>query len=93
MEAYNNMKDYVRGLIAERRAQSTDDLLCQLVEARDNDDRLSEDELVNLSMTLFLGGFETTAAQLGSTSTIRTCCPPRSRSCGAGSRASGTASR
>ena len=38
-----------------------------LVEARDNEDRLSEDELVSLTMTLFLGGFETTAAQLGST--------------------------
>ena len=36
------------------------------MQARDEDDRLSEDELVNLSMTLFLGGFETTAAQLGS---------------------------
>jgi cytochrome P450 len=66
MEAYESMRQYVRGLIAERRETSTDDLLCRLVEARDNDDRLSEDELVNLSMTLFLGGFETTAAQLGS---------------------------
>jgi cytochrome P450 len=66
MAAYERMKDFVRGLIAERRATTTDDLLCTLVQARDNDDRLSEDELVNLSMTLFLGGFETTAAQLGS---------------------------
>jgi cytochrome P450 len=66
MEAYESMKDFVRGLIAERRATMTDDLLCKLVQARDDDDRLSEDELVNLSMTLFLGGFETTAAQLGS---------------------------
>jgi cytochrome P450 len=66
MAAYENMRQYVRGLIAERRETSTDDLLCRLVDARDNDDRLSEDELLNLSMTLFLGGFETTAAQLGS---------------------------
>ena len=66
MEAHESMKDFVRGLIAERRATMTDDLLCKLVQARDDDDRLSEDELVNLSMTLFLGGFETTAAQLGS---------------------------
>ena len=67
MAAYENMRAYVRGLIAERRETTTGDLLCRLVEARDNDDRLSEDELVNLAMTLFLGGFETTAAQLGST--------------------------
>jgi cytochrome P450 len=66
MEAYTRMQAYVRGLIAERREKTTDDLLCQLVHARDDEDRLSEDELLNLSMTLFLGGFETTAAQLGS---------------------------
>src|SRR5262249_49529968 len=66
MEAYENMRGFVRGLIAARRETTTDDLLCKLVQARDHDDRLSEDELVNLSMTLFLGGFETTAAQLGS---------------------------
>jgi cytochrome P450 len=66
MEAYEAMKGAIRSLIAERREAATDDLLSALVEARDNDDRLSEEELVNLSMTLFLGGFETTAAQLGS---------------------------
>ena len=36
------------------------------MQARDDDDRLNEDELVSLTTTLFLGGFETTAAQLGS---------------------------
>jgi cytochrome P450 RapN len=66
-DAYRNLRTYVRQLIAERREATTDDLLCVLVQARDDDDRLSEDELVNLATTLFLGGFETTAAQLGST--------------------------
>jgi cytochrome P450 len=66
MEAYESLRAYVRELIAQRRETSSDDLLCRLVEARDQDDRLSEDELVNLSTTLILGGFETTAAQLGS---------------------------
>ena len=65
-EAYTSIREFVRGLIAERRETITDDLLCLLVQARDNDDRLSEDELVSLTTTLFLGGFETTAAQLGS---------------------------
>ena len=64
--AHEAMKHHVRALIAERRTTTTDDLLCHLVQARDADDRLSEDELVNISLTLFLGGFETTAAQLGS---------------------------
>lgn len=66
MEAYHSIQQRVRELIAERREDATDDLLSRLVEARDDDDRLSEDELVSLSTTLFLGGFETTAAQLGS---------------------------
>lgn len=65
-EAYENIRGHVRGLIAERRAAAADDLLYVLVSARDDDDRLTEDELVNLSTTLILGGFETTAAQLGS---------------------------
>ena len=65
-EAFHQFLEAIRGLIADRREQSTDDLLCMLVQARDEDDRLSEDELTNLGMTLFLGGFETTAAQLGS---------------------------
>jgi cytochrome P450 len=65
-EAYHQLTSFIRGLIADRRRRTGDDLLSVLVEARDNDDRLNEDELVNLAMTVFLGGFETTAAQLGS---------------------------
>jgi cytochrome P450 len=65
-EAYHNLTGLIRELITERREHPTDDLLSMLVHARDEDDRLSEDELTNLTMTLFLGGFETTAAQLGS---------------------------
>jgi cytochrome P450 len=67
MRAVETMTGYVRDLIAERRVRETDDLLSVLVHARDDDDQLTEDELVSLSLTLFLGGFETTAAQLGST--------------------------
>ena len=64
--AYENIRGRVRELIAVRRETTSDDLLCLLVQARDEGDSLSEDELVNLSTTLILGGFETTAAQLGS---------------------------
>ena len=66
-DAYLSIQSFVRGLIAERRDHVTDDLLYLLVQARDDGDRLTEDELVSLTTTLFLGGFETTAAQLGST--------------------------
>jgi cytochrome P450 len=67
IENRQRLEAYIRGLIAERRANPTDDVLGRLVLARDDDDRLTEDELVMLSLSLFLGGFETTVAQLGST--------------------------
>jgi cytochrome P450 len=67
LAALEGMRAAIRGLIEERRAQSTDDLLSIMVHARDQDDRLSEDELVSLGQALVLAGFETTASQLGST--------------------------
>jgi cytochrome P450 RapN len=66
-EVHHNLLGYIRGLIEQRRDEPTDDLLSVLVQARDADDRLSEDELVNMALVLFLAGFETTAAQIGST--------------------------
>jgi cytochrome P450 RapN len=39
-------------------------VLGTLVQARDNDDRLTETELVDFGMALLLGGFETTANQI-----------------------------
>ena len=65
--ALGEMIGYISNLIAERRDVSTDDLLSVMVHARDDEDQLTEGELVSLSLALFLAGFETTAAQLGST--------------------------
>jgi cytochrome P450 len=61
------VNQYVQDLIAQRRSDQTDDLLHVLVHARDDDDRLSEDELFNLSLAIWLGGLETTVNQLGTT--------------------------
>ncbi|GAB4215300.1 MAG: cytochrome P450 [Roseiflexaceae bacterium] len=52
--------DYLRGLIAAKRAAPQDDLLSQLVQARDQADRLTEDELVSLVRILIVAGHETT---------------------------------
>ncbi len=41
-----------------------------MVNARDEEGQLTENELVNIALTLFLGGFETTAAQIGSTTFV-----------------------
>jgi cytochrome P450 len=52
-------------LIDQRRREPTEaDLLGALVQARDNDDRLSEHELLHLSTTLLGVGFETTSAEI-----------------------------
>jgi cytochrome P450 RapN/nocardicin N-oxygenase len=65
-EMQGNLLGYIRARIAERRESPTDDALSMLVSARDDNDALSEEELVKLSMNLFLAGFETTASMIGS---------------------------
>jgi cytochrome P450 len=58
--------DYLTELIATRR-RSTDrrGLLGALIDARDTDDRLSEDELVTLVKTLIIAGRESVATTIG----------------------------
>ena len=51
-------------LIERRRSEPTDDLIGVLVSARDAQERLSEEELVQLGTTLLSAGHETTANQL-----------------------------
>ncbi|SDN52915.1 cytochrome P450 [Allokutzneria albata] len=63
-DARDKFLAYMGGLVAQRRAEPTDDLLGALVLARDNDDRLSEMELVRLGIGLLVAGHETTANQL-----------------------------
>ncbi|MEU7481330.1 cytochrome P450 [Lentzea sp. NPDC042327] len=64
-EGVAKLHAYFTALVAKRRAQPTDDLYSALVAARDNDDRLSEDELVRFGITLLVAGHETTANMLG----------------------------
>jgi cytochrome P450 len=63
--AMDSLTDYIAGLVEQRRESPTDDVLGTLVVARDEEDRLSEDELVNFGVTLLVAGHETTANQLG----------------------------
>jgi len=62
---FESLQTYIAGLVAERRKSPTDDVLGTLVTARDEGDRLSEEELVNFGVTLLVAGHETTANQLG----------------------------
>ncbi|MFC0434515.1 cytochrome P450 [Kutzneria buriramensis] len=61
----DGLREYLAGLVAQRREQPTDDLLGVLVQARDEEDRLSEAELVQFGVTLLVAGHETTANQTG----------------------------
>ncbi|MBB4682661.1 cytochrome P450 [Amycolatopsis jiangsuensis] len=59
------LDSYLTDLVAERRREPREDLLSVLVAARDEDDRLSEQELVGIGVTLLLAGLETTTNQIG----------------------------
>ena len=63
--ARDQLNAYLAELIGHRRTQPADDLLSALISARDHADRLSEQELVRLGVTLLIAGHETTASQLG----------------------------
>src|SRR6266508_3179197 len=62
--AFGEFATYFAGLIAGKRAEPADDLLTALIAARDEEDRLSERELVVLVIGLLLAGHETTANQI-----------------------------
>jgi cytochrome P450 len=64
-EALGRLSSYIAGLVAERRAGKTGDLLAELVAARDGTDRLTEQELVFLGVTLLVVGHETAEKQIG----------------------------
>ncbi|WP_460518763.1 cytochrome P450 family protein [Flindersiella endophytica] len=52
--------EHMRQLIARKREHPGEDLLSRLIEARDEGDRLAEDELVDLGTQLLSAGHETT---------------------------------
>ena len=51
---------FVRELVAEKRSNPGDDILTELIEAEEDGERLSEDELVSMVFLLVIAGFETT---------------------------------
>lgn len=64
MTALVDLYGYFGRLIEVKRARPADDLMSALIAARDDTDRLSEDELTILGCTLLIGGHETTANQI-----------------------------
>ncbi|MEV6600025.1 cytochrome P450 [Actinoplanes sp. NPDC051346] len=56
---------YLRQLLAAKRTDPADDLLSALIAARENEDRLSEDELTSLAFLLLFAGYENTVHAIG----------------------------
>lgn len=58
--ATKEMAAFFRDLIAQRRREPREDILTQLVQLRDGEDRLTDDELVATCILLLFAGHETT---------------------------------
>jgi cytochrome P450 len=65
MRTQDELGDYTRGLIAERRSKPADDLLTDLIAAEEAGDKLTTDELVMMVNAVIVGGTDTTRNQLG----------------------------
>ncbi|KIF76080.1 monooxygenase [Streptomyces sp. 150FB] len=65
VEAHVGLSTYLGGLIAAKREQPGDDLLSALVSINEADaERLDEEELLHLAITLLIAGHETTTNQI-----------------------------
>jgi len=64
-DASENMRQLVTDAITWKRANPTDDMLSALVQAEDNGDVLSDDELLEQVMLLYIAGHETTVNLIG----------------------------
>ena len=65
MRTQDELGEYTRGLIAERRSKPADDLLTDLIAAEEAGDKLTNDELVMMVNAVIVGGTDTTRNQLG----------------------------
>lgn len=66
-EATDELLGYFTRQLAERRRAPRDDLVSALLSARDEEDRLTEDELLAMIIQLVFAGHETTVQQIGAT--------------------------
>lgn len=60
VQEVNSFVEHLRGLVARKRVEPDDALLSALIAARDQTDRLSEDELTSAAFLLIIAGHETT---------------------------------
>lgn len=65
VEAAQNILDYIRELISQRRAENTDDFMTMLVNSEVDGRALTDDEIVGIFYLLFVAGLDTVTASLG----------------------------
>ncbi|MGH3247911.1 MAG: cytochrome P450 [Trebonia sp.] len=63
--ASHQIAEYMASLITTKRANPDNGLLPKLIAARDDTDKLSENELVSLAVLLLIAGHETTTSMIG----------------------------
>ena len=59
------VKEFLRGVIAERKADPGDDLVSTITQFEIEDRPLSEDEMIGMVVMLFIGGLDTVVGSLG----------------------------
>ncbi|MFB7455951.1 cytochrome P450 [Streptomyces sp. NPDC056188] len=64
-EAVRAMLGFFTGLLAAKRAAPADDLLSALIAVRDDEDQLTEDELMSLAFLILFAGYENTVHLIG----------------------------
>lgn len=64
MRRFGALRACTEQLIAERRARPRDDLMSAMIEARDEEDRLTDTELIDMVVGLLLAGFEAITTQI-----------------------------
>ena len=60
-----NMAAYFREAIRERESRPRDDMLTKLIKCREDDDALTEDEVIGTAILFLFGGHETTTNLIG----------------------------
>jgi cytochrome P450 len=74
--ASEGMADYLNELVATKRANQDDALLSALIRASDEDERLTEIEVVSMAFLMLTAGFETTAQLIGNATVSLLTNPP-----------------
>jgi cytochrome P450 len=64
-EAVGALLAFFARLLADKRAEPADDLLSAMIAVRDEEDRLTEDELMSLAFLVLFAGYENTVHLIG----------------------------